>query len=282
MRMPAPDTIGWVDGRFTSLAEAAIPVDDLAFHTGLGLYETFCLYEGCLLEVDEHLDRLHAASEKIGIAVPQRSTLREALFGVAAEIGNDGWLKCVCTHGGRCAVFGGPIDPATEGLPARAIVLPWRRNPASALDGLKTLNYGENALGMKLARERGVDEGLWLNTKGQLAEGCQSNLFLLDGRTLYTPGTRDGILAGVVRQIVLEAAREIGLTIHEGRIRTKRLERATEAFLTSSVRGVRPLIECDGRAIGAGRTGPVTREIASVVARRRKPSEPVARSTEAT
>jgi branched-subunit amino acid aminotransferase/4-amino-4-deoxychorismate lyase len=86
---------------------------------------------------------------------------------------------------------------------------------------------------------------------------------------LYTPSPADGILAGVVREVVLDVARSSGLVIHEGRLRLRRLERADEAFLSSSVRGVRPLVAVGGSPVGKGRPGPWTRRISEEVGRRR-------------
>jgi branched-subunit amino acid aminotransferase/4-amino-4-deoxychorismate lyase len=157
------------------------------------------------------------------------------------------------------------MDPLEEGRPSRAVILPWRRCLRDPLAGLKTLSYAANLVGLEEARRRNADEGLWLNTRGHLAEGCASNLFVIMGRALFTPGVGEGILAGIVRGVVLRAAGEIGLPVHEGRLRVRRLERAREAFLTSSLRGVRPLVAVDGRPVGSGRPGVVTRRLAERV-----------------
>jgi branched-chain amino acid aminotransferase len=90
-------------------------------------------------------------------------------------------------------------------------------------------------------------------------------------RKLFTPGPRDGILCGIVRGMVLRAAAEEGLPVHEGKVRLRRLEQADEAFLTSSVRGLRPLILYEDGPVGTGRPGPVTRALAERVARMRRP-----------
>ena len=73
------------------------------------------------------------------------------------------------------------------------------------------MNYAANLLCLAAARERGADEGIWLNTRGHLAEGCTTNLFVVQGRKVFTPSERDGILPGVTRELVLRAARRRGL-----------------------------------------------------------------------
>ncbi len=91
-------------------------------------------------------------------------------------------------------------------------------------------------------------------------------------RTIRTPGLREGVLAGVMRDLAIRASRELGYAVHEGRLRVDRLVRAQEAFVTSSLGGVRPLVRLDGRAIGRGVPGGVTRAIQEAVARMRQRS----------
>jgi branched-subunit amino acid aminotransferase/4-amino-4-deoxychorismate lyase len=161
------------------------------------------------------------------------------------------------------------MEASEEGRPASAVLLRWRRCPADALAGIKSLNYAHNVLGLEEAQRRGADEGLWLNSRGHLAEGCSSNLFLVRHRKVYTPSTRDGVLAGIVRSLAIQATRRLGLVLHEGKVRLSRLQHADEAFLTSSSRGVRPLIEFEGKPVGRGRPGPITGAIMAEVHRLR-------------
>jgi branched-subunit amino acid aminotransferase/4-amino-4-deoxychorismate lyase len=150
-----------------------------------------------------------------------------------------------------------------------AIVLPWRRNPQDPLAGMKTLGHAANVLALEEARRRGADEGIWLNVRGRVAEAATSNVFVVAHRRLFTPSLREGALPGIVRRQALALAREIGLTVHEGRVRLPRLAHGDEAFVTSSLRGIRPLVALDGRAIGRGEPGPVTRRLQALLASRR-------------
>lgn len=267
MRLPALADTGFVDGRRARLDAATIAIDDPAFHAGLGVFETLAVNARRAIDLDEHLERLSAGAARLALALPASNTLRQTLSAAADEQTTDwAWLKIVVTGGGRWFVFGGPLDPSEIGRPVSAVLLPWSRNPGDALAGLKTLNYAPNALGTAEARRRGADEGLWCNTRGHLAEGCASNVFVLGRRRVFTPGPRDGILAGVVRGFALRAARDLGFAVHEGRIRLVRLERAREAFLTSSLTGVRPLVEYERRPVGSGTPGAATLAIAARVA----------------
>lgn len=268
MRRPDPGSPVWVDGRQASQEEALLPLDDPGFQSGLGLFETLALRKGRTLDLDLHLDRLAAGAARIGVEMP-RARLGEDARNAAASGPACGWLKIVLTGGGRSFVFFGTMDPAEEGRAATAALLPWHRSRRDPLAGLKTLSYAGNVLGLGYAQDRGADEGLWLNDRGHLAEGCTSNLFVARGRRLFTPGAGEGILPGIVRGRVIEFLRKEGLVLHEGRLRTRQLQRATEAFLTSSLRGVRALVEVGGRPVGSGRPGPLTRHIADGVGRLR-------------
>jgi branched-subunit amino acid aminotransferase/4-amino-4-deoxychorismate lyase len=271
LRIPAAFDDCWVDGRRLAAGEAGLPIDDPVVQSGLGLFETLAIRDGRVLEIELHLDRLFEGVARLGLGDPSRDAVRATALEAAGEgAPSCGWLKIILTGGGRSLIFRGAMDPAEEGRSATAVILPWRRNPDDPLSGLKTLNYAGNRLGLELARRHGADEGLWLNTRGHLAEGCTSNLFVVRGGKLFTPGLREGILPGVVRGLAITAARRLGVPVHEGKLRLPRLGGATEAFLTSSLRGVRPLVAVRGRSVGTGRPGPLTGRIAAEVARVRQ------------
>lgn len=270
MRIPDPDLEVWLDGTLVPPADALIPIWDPAVQAGLGVFETLAVRLGRPVDLDEHLARLTRFAQRAGVTVPEPATLSRGIASVAAAIpGGYGWLEVVATRSGRCGVFGGRMDPAEEGRAVHAVLLPWRRNPRDVISGLKTLAYAQNVLGLEEAERRGAQEGIWLNVRGHLAEGCGSNVFVVSRRRLFTPGPREGILEGIVRGFAIRAARILEIPVHEGRVRLPRLVGADEAFLTSSSRGVRPLVKLDGRPIGTGRPGPVTARLAGEVARLR-------------
>jgi len=268
MRAPEAHASGWIDGERSPIGELQLGVDDPGLLAGLGLFETLAVEDGRPLDLDRHLARLSESAGRIGIPLPSVARLREIASEAAADRPRGlGWLKIVVTRGARWLVFGGEVDPAEVGREVSAVLVPWRRNPRDPVVGLKTLNYAASVLGAEYAMGRGADEGLWLNTRGHLAEGSTSNLFVVDGGKLYTPGPRDGILAGVVRGLVIDAAGALGVTVHEGKTRLRRLERADEAFLTSSVRGIRPIVRFEGKPVGHATVGAVTRAVSAQVAR---------------
>src|SRR4029079_9509531 len=97
-----------------------------------------------------------------------------------------------------------------------------------------------------------------------------ANVFVVGRGKIFTPSERDGILPGITRDLTIRAARALGLHIHEGKVRLERLERAQEAFLTSSVRGIRPVVRFGGKPVGRGAPRPVTAALAPEVEQDRR------------
>jgi branched-subunit amino acid aminotransferase/4-amino-4-deoxychorismate lyase len=142
-----------------------------------------------------------------------------------------------------------------------ALISPVRRNETSPLAGVKSLNCLDNIMSREWAQSQGADTALLLNTKGLLAEASTANAFVVRDGGLVTPPVSDGALPGVTRSAVLELARGAGIQAEERSLAPEELFGAEEAFLTGAVMGVMPLVRVDGRAIGDGKPGPVTRRV---------------------
>ena len=127
--------------------------------------------------------------------------------------------------------------------------------------GAKASNYLANLLAVHEAKQKGAQEALMLGRSGQILEGASSNIFIVKDGKLRTPEPQPGILVGITRATVLAAAAEEGIEAEEGEIRPNDLYDADEAFLTSSIREVMPVVSADGRTIGSGRPGPVTKQL---------------------
>jgi branched-chain amino acid aminotransferase len=151
-------------------------------------------------------------------------------------------------------VFGTAIYEA--GLTAR--IASGRRNEFSATSGLKTLAYTDSVLALIDARNAGADEVLFLDTSGHCSEASASNLFAVIGGRLVTPPTSCAALPGITRAAVLELAASLGVAADERPFDLPELEAASEAFLSSSLRGIAPLVRIDGKALGAGTPGPLS------------------------
>jgi branched-subunit amino acid aminotransferase/4-amino-4-deoxychorismate lyase len=120
------------------------------------------------------------------------------------------------------------------------------------LPGVKSTSYAVNMAAEAEARRRGVDEAVFVDGEGVVLEGTVTNVWWRAGETLRTPALELGILAGVTRAALLDLARGVGFTVEEGVFRLEELLEAEEAFTSSSVRELMPLVEVDGRALGRG------------------------------
>jgi len=238
--------------------EGAISPWDRGFTVGLGVFETLLAVKGVLFAFHQHDRRLRRSAERLGLPVPPTDALREA---ATAVLGENPWPRARV----RVTVTGGPADgpvaevtdptvlvsaaPVHEPMPsARLVTAPWSRNEEGALVGVKATSYAENLLALHDARQRGADEALLLNTRGEICEGTGSNIFLVLDGVMRTPPLDSGCLAGVTRAWVLECAAEWGMPVDESVCRPELFEAAEEVFLTSTLREVQPVHAIDGMA----------------------------------
>lgn len=144
-----------------------------------------------------------------------------------------------------------------------AVFTSLRRNESSPLSRVKSLSYADNVLARLEARRRGADEAVLLNTAGEVCCAAAANLFVVKGGTLITPPVESGALPGVTRRCLLELAADRGLTVREAAVLPEELWSADEAFLTNTVIGVAGLTSVEGRPIGSGGLGEMTRLLAA-------------------
>jgi len=267
----------WVflNGRFVERGEAAVPALDRGLLYGYGLFETMRSYGGRVFRLGEHYRRLCEGAAVLDL--PPALTLddlRVAIDALLRENGlADAYLRLTVTAGpapddGGASpsillvarpLSGYPPDLYQRGM--AAVTSTTRRNEASPLSRVKSLNYLDNLLAREEARRRGADEAILLNTRGLVAEGSASNVFLVSSEGLLTPSIESGALPGITRATVIELAREAGIACLEDEIEAATFAGAAEAFLTNSIMEVMPLTRLDGRAVGGGGPGPTTMAI---------------------
>ena len=136
-----------------------------------------------------------------------------------------------------------------------------RNHPNAVNPRIKSLNYLNNILGKIEATQAGCLEALMLNHKGEVAECTGDNIFVVHHGKIHTPSIDSGILEGITRAAVIELAREAGYPVIERTMDRLDVFKAEECFLTGTAAELIPVIECDGRVIGYGRPGPITREL---------------------
>ncbi len=258
----------YLNGELVQQETATVSALDRGLLYGYGLFETMRSYGGRVFRPEEHYQRLRDGAARLAMAVPL--TLRELSEAVEAVLDrnelSDARVRLMLTAGaegaaGSVILMAREVTEYPRQLYRRgmsALVTSVRRNETSFLSGVKSLNNLDNVLAREEARRQDADEAILLNTRGFVAEGSASNVFLvLDGR-LVTPNLSSGCLAGISRQAVLELAAEIGLEAIETDVELSAFAVASEAFLTGSVMEVMPLTRLDGRPVGSGRVGPVT------------------------
>ena len=242
--------------------EPVIRADDEGLLRGRAAFETLRVYGGRPFALEAHLDRLTASAASIGLPAVERRRL-QVLVGLVlpkADRG-DASLRLVWTAGpagglpsalALLSTVPDWIDAARERGATAVSLLGVRASAPWLLPGVKSTSYAVNMAAEAEARRRGVDEALFVDADGVVLEGTVTNVWWRVEQTLFTPSLDLGILAGVTRAALAELAPGCGLRVEEGAYPLSELLGAEEAFTSSSVREVMPLVEVDGHALGRG------------------------------
>jgi 4-amino-4-deoxychorismate lyase len=243
-------------------SEPVLRGDDDALWRGRAAFETLRVYGGRPFRLEAHLDRLTASAESMGLPPVERRRL-QVLTGLVlpkAE-GGDATLRLVWTAGpeqgppsGLALLSEIPdwLEPLRERGAKAVSLLGVRATVPWLLPGVKSTSYAVNMAADAEARRRGVDEAIFVDPEGIVLEGTVTNVWWRKGGMLYTPSLDLGILAGVTRAALIELAPACELAIAEGTYPLRSLLDADEAFTSSSVREILPLVEIDGQSIGRG------------------------------
>jgi branched-chain amino acid aminotransferase len=270
----------WIDGKLYDKADAKISVYDHGLLYGDGIFEGIRVYNGKIFEADAHLDRLWASAKAIRLAIPvTRQQLVAAIEETVKANGfRDCYIRAVVTRGTgdlginplkspRPTVFViadliavHPKEMYEKGI---AIITSSyiRNHPNSLSSRIKSLNYLNNVLAKIEANDAGVAEAVMLNHEGFVAECTVENIFVVKGGEVQTPGTTEGILEGVTRAVMLKLCRRMNVPCVEKRLERHDLYAADECFLTGTGAEVIPVTKVDGREVGNGQPGPVTRRL---------------------
>lgn len=280
---PRPDLQVWIDGNLVPSAEATIGVFDHGLLYGDGVFEGIRIYNGRIFKEAEHLARLFDSAKAIRLAIPMTSdqigaAMREAMQGNG--ITADGYIRLVVTRGvgslgisiahtacpsviiiaDKIALY--PPEAYERGL--HCVVSSIARNhPNTVSPRVKSLNYLNNIMAKADARDAGADEAIMLNTDGYVSECTGDNLFLVRHGELLTPPAGMGILEGITRGLVMELARKRGIQVYERMLIRHDLYVADECFATGTAAELVPITEIDGRVVGDGKPGTMTKQLAA-------------------
>jgi len=274
------EAVIWIDGQWKTKETAAVSVYDHGVLYGDGVFEGMRIYGGRVFRLGDHLTRLLESAHTLMLAIPYSRADIEAMLAQALARWKqpDGYIRLVVTRGPgtlgldpnkspRATVFCildniqlYPAEMYEKGIPI--ITASTRRTPRSSAEArVKSLNYLNNILAKIEAQRAGVLEALMLNTEGLVAECTADNIFIVKNGVLKTPAAVHGALEGITRKTVLEVATEQGIGWHETAMALFDVYTADEAFMTGSGAELMPIIEVDGRVIGNGKPGPLTKRL---------------------
>ena len=270
----------YINGQYFDKADAKISVFDHGLLYGDGIFEGMRSYGGKVFRLAEHLKRLEQSARAIGLQIPISLEKLAADTNETVKLNeiSDGYIRLIVTRGS------GPlgIDPFTCSDPQVIIIADSitlypasdyengldlvtastiRNHPAALSPRVKSLNYLNNILAKMEGLRAGCVEALMLNHKGEVAECTGDNLFIVRDGALNTPPIDAGILEGITRNAVLELSRDAGIETTELPMTRHDIYTADECFLTGSAAEVIPAVRLDGRDIGDGKVGPVTRQL---------------------
>ena len=263
-----PERAMWLDGALVRGDQAVISLFDRGARDGEGIFETLRIYERRPFQWRRHLERLVLAAAELGFPVPPHpARLREALETMLEAEGlKDAVARITVTRGvpgGRptktgCWIELEPLESrlwsGTRSGRASAV---FSRRPfePGALGAYKTTSRLAYHLAREEARAARADEAVLVSGAGEVLEGAVSNLFAVIGGAVVTPPLARGILPGLTRAFVLEAAADLGLECREEHIDRGTIAGADEVFLTNSVQQVVPLATLAGQPLPAQTTG---------------------------
>jgi branched-chain amino acid aminotransferase len=290
----------WLDGKLRPFAEATTHVTAFTLHYGLGVFEGLRCYRradgrSAVFRLREHMERFFESSRTCAMEIPfAREALEAACLETLRANGlGEAYLRPLGFTGAGMlgmGALGNPVQVAVIAFPwgavlgeeaqrqgVRAHVSSYVRGHLNATMSKAKIvgQYSASVIAKRESQRLGFDEAIMLDGEGRVAEGTAENLFMVWKGRLYTPPLELPILAGLTRDAVIALAADAGIAVVEQAFPRDMLYAASEIFLTGTATEVTPVRELDGRAVGSGAPGPVTRQLqAAFQAAIRGPGEP--------
>lgn len=268
----------YVNGRYLPHRKAQVHVEDRGFQFADGVYEVVHVHGGRFVDEDRHLARLERSLGEVRIPMPMA---RPALAQVLREVVrrnrvSEGLLYMQVTRGAarREFAFPPPGTPPTLVVTARHVpafpgdVARWTATVILHPDqrwarrDIKSTALLPNVLAKQAARERGATEAVLVDGDGFVTEGSSSTVWIVDGQgRLFTRQLSHEVLPGCTRAALIAEMQAAGIGLEERAFSAAELRQAREAFLTSATSFVKPILAVDGKPVGGGQVGPVTRRL---------------------
>jgi branched-chain amino acid aminotransferase len=280
--MAAVRGTAFMDGRWMPLAEASVPILDRGFVRSDATYDVAHVWKGRFFRLMDHVERFQASMAGLRMSLPYSTQdLADIMVECASRSGlRDAYVQVTCTRGlpppgtrdprlcrNRLYAFAQPFvwiadeQQRRDGL--RMILSGTQRIPPEALDQrIKNFHWLDLTMGVFEAYDRDATVCAMPAADGTITEGPGFNIFIVKDGTLATP--QRGLFEGITRRTVIEIAADLQLRCDARPVRAEEVVAADEIFVTSTAGGVAPVTLYEGRAVGDGRPGPLTRRITDV------------------
>lgn len=269
----------YINGKLFDKADAKVSVYDHGLLYGDGVFEGIRVYHGKVFKHKEHVDRLYESARSIALEIPMtRDDMMKAVDDtVKANNKTNGYIRLIVTRGpGSLGLDPRKCEPqiiiivddislypaelyenGLEIITAATI----RNHPNAVNPRVKSLNYLNNILAKIEAIRAGCFEAIMLNHMGEVAECTGDNIFLVKNGVLKTTPSDSGILEGITRNTVMQIAKTAGITVVECGLTRHDVYTCDECFLTGTAAEIIGVTKVDGRPIGTGKPGPVTKQL---------------------
>ena len=269
----------WQRGQYLPVDQASIPITDWGFLRSDATYDVVTVWQGAFFRLDAHLDRFFESCRRFRLDPGRkRDEVAQILAGCVRRAGlRESYVEMIVTRG---QPPWGSRDPRLAANQFHAFAVPYvwiaseeqrrrglnvvvsdvQRIPPSSVDPrAKNYHWNDLTMGLLGALDAGGDTVLLTNAAGQVVEGPGFNVFAVVDGGLVTPA--EGVLEGITRRTVIEMAQSLGIPVALQPLPAHELRGAQEAFLSSSGGGVLPVTRVDGKPVGTGEVGPVTRRL---------------------
>ena len=274
-----PKGAAWMDGEFIKLSEARIPVLDWGFLRSDATYDVAHVWKGRFFLLDKHIDRFFKSTEKLRMPCKiDRKELRKILAGCVNNAGlENAYVEMIQTRGispnferdprkatprfiAFAVPFGWILKPEDFEVGLDVLVTDIKRIPPASVDPtIKNYHWLDLVSGMLNSYDRGHDTAILIDEKNNVSEGPGFNIFSVNKTVLNTPD--QGVLEGITRQTVINLAKELNLSINIKPISIEKLKSSNELFATSTAGGIMPITKINGKPVGSGVPGKITREL---------------------
>ncbi|MDR0870454.1 MAG: branched-chain-amino-acid transaminase [Planctomycetaceae bacterium] len=270
----------YISGQYFSKENAAVSVFDHGFLYGDGIFEGMRAYSGKVFRHREHLQRLWESARSIFLQIPLTPEEMENAVNETLRVNGlkDAYIRLIVTRGAGTLGLDADLckNPQVIIIADKLSLYPrefyekgleivtastTRTNPGMLSPQVKSLNYLNNIMAKIEGHLVGSVEVLLLNSKGEVAEASGDNIFIWKRGVLHTPPSDAGILEGITRRVVLEIAAELGIKTKEAAMTRHDIYTADECFLTGSAAELIPVVKLDGRPIGGGKPGTLTKKL---------------------